>query len=67
MTPLSGTAIVRLNFQQLVAAVRQSPNAKLHSELASFENDAAHRASGGGYLNEASAMLRTCRQLGFTG
>jgi hypothetical protein len=67
MTPLTGTAIIRLNFQELVAAVHQSPNAKLHSEVALFENDAAHPVSGGGYLNEASAMLRTCRQLGFGG
>jgi hypothetical protein len=67
MTPLAGTAVIRLNFQDLVAAVHQSPKSKLHSELASFENDAAHAASGGNYLNEAKAMLSTCRQLGFRG
>jgi hypothetical protein len=65
MTPLTGTAVIRLNFQDLVEAVHHSPNAKLHSELASFEYDAAHAASGANYLNEANAMLRTCRQLGF--
>jgi hypothetical protein len=67
MTPLTGTAIIRLNFLELVTAVHQTPNAKLHSEVALFENDAAHPVSGAGYLNEASAMLRTCRRLGFGG
>ena len=67
MTPLMGTAVILLNFQKLVVAVHNSPNAKLHSELASFENHAAHTASGANYLSDASAMLRTCRQLGFGG
>lgn len=63
MTPHTGTAVIPLNFQELVVAVHQSPNAKLHSELAAFEYDASHAASGATYLNEASAMLRTCKQL----
>jgi hypothetical protein len=65
ITPHTGTAIIHFNFQELVSAVHKSPNAKLHSELASFEKDASHAASGTNYLNEASAMSRTCRQLGF--
>jgi hypothetical protein len=67
MTPHTGTAVIGLNFQELVVAVHHSPNAKLHSELAAFEYDAAHAASGANWDSDASAMLRTCKQLGFGG
>ena len=65
MTPHSGTVVITLNFQQLIAAVHDAPSARLHSELAAFEQHAAHAGSGASYFNDARAMLRTCRQLGF--
>jgi hypothetical protein len=67
MTPHTGTVVITLNFQELVVAVHDSPNARLHSELAAFQYHAAHPASGANYLSDASAMLRTCKQLGFGG
>ena len=67
MSPHTGTAVIPVNFQELVVAVHDSPSARLHSELAAFLFHADHAASGAKYLSDASAMLRTCRQLGFGG
>ena len=60
-------------FQRMVVAIRNSPNAKLRSELApfyadlaSFSSEVATRDSTSGtYTIEANAMVKTCNQLGF--
>lgn len=70
MTPRTGTAIIKYNakdpsrspFEQMAAAVRRSPNAKLHLELTAFVAD-AH--TGVGYTAEASSIVGTCKQIGF--
>jgi hypothetical protein len=67
MSPHTGTALIPVNFQELVVAVDDSPSARLHSELAAFQYDADHAASGANFVSDASAMLRTCEQLGLGG
>jgi hypothetical protein len=49
--------------QVMTLAIHDSPNAKLHSELAAFEAGAA-AGNGPRTLDEANSMVQTCRRLG---
>jgi hypothetical protein len=64
MTPKEGTGAIDLGlpFQKLIVAVDDAPNAQLRSELAAFQ---AAAATGGDFVSDSNAMLRTCRRLGY--
>ena len=66
MTPAKGSGTIQLGmpFQRMVEAVGNAPNGQLRSELAAFQ---ASAATGGDVAKESSAMLQTCRRLGFGG
>ena len=66
MTPKEGSETIQLGmpFQRLIVAVDNARNDQLRSELAAFQ---AAAATGGDFLKYSSAMLRTCKRLGFGG
>jgi hypothetical protein len=66
MTPSPGSGTIQLGmpFQKMVEAVGNAPNSQLRSELAAFQ---AAAATGGDVAKESSAMLQTCKRLGFGG
>ena len=53
-------------FQQVIVAVRRAPNARLHSDIGVIESAVSgHPADSGSFDNAASALVKTCKQLGF--
>lgn len=66
MTPKEGSSTIQLGmpFQRLIVAVDNAPNGQLRSELAAFQ---AAAATGGDFVKDSSAMLQTCKRLGFGG
>jgi hypothetical protein len=65
MTPKEGTQTIDvggLPFQKLIVAVHNAPSPQLRSELAAFQ---AAAATGGDVAKDSSAMLGTCKRLGF--
>lgn len=53
-------------FQVLIVAVRRAPNAKLHSEVGVIESAVSgHPANPYSFVSAASALVMTCKQLGF--
>jgi hypothetical protein len=66
MTPKerSGTIQLGMPFQRMVAAVENARDGQLRSELAAFQ---AAAATGGDFVKDSSAMLQTCKRLGFGG
>jgi hypothetical protein len=57
---------VQSHLQQVIVAVRRAPNAKLHSEIGVIESAVSgHPADPGTFDNAASALVKTCKQLGF--
>jgi hypothetical protein len=66
MTPTEGSGTIQLGmpFQRMVEAVGNAPNGQLRSELAAFQ---AAAATGGDFAKDSSAMLQTCKRLGFGG
>jgi hypothetical protein len=66
MTPKEGSGTIELGmpFQRMVAAVENAPDRQLRSELAAFQ---AAAATGGDFVKDSSAMLQTCKRLGFGG
>ena len=64
LTPKKGTGTIDLGspFEKLIVAVDNAHNAQLRSELAAFQ---AAVATGGDFVKDSSAMLRTCKNLGF--
>lgn len=71
MASKQGTATITWNesdpsqspLQEMTAAVHRSANAKLHTEVAAFEA-AAKAGNGLRAVDEANALVQTCRRLG---
>ncbi len=52
-------------FQQVIVPVRRSPNARLHSEIGIIESAVSgHLTDPYTYVSAASALVKTCKQLG---